>query len=161
MSKRSTVKFALLSYYILLIIFNNIHPEVTAGIGRSGVRIPVEAEEFSFFSRTFQTSCGSHPASHSMGTGTFFVGVQWPWREVATHLRLAPTFSMTGAIPVPFLHPRVRNLPAYSKLPSIIIWKISTRVSFHKRRVPLLKVFIRMEVRFECAVGGVRHPQHT
>jgi hypothetical protein len=45
-----------------------------------------------------------------MGTGTFFLGVQRPWREGATHLRLVPMFNMTGAIPVPFLHPRVRNL---------------------------------------------------
>jgi len=43
-----TVKFALSRYYILLIIFNNIHPEVRAGIERSGVRIPLEAVEFPF-----------------------------------------------------------------------------------------------------------------
>jgi hypothetical protein len=39
----------------------------------------------------------------------FFVGVQRPWREVATHPNLVPMFRMTGAILVPFLHPRVET----------------------------------------------------
>lgn len=62
-----------------------------------------------FSSPELSTSCGSHPASHSLGTGTFFVGVKRPWREVATHLHLVPLFRMTGAMPVPFLHPRVET----------------------------------------------------
>jgi hypothetical protein len=39
----------------------------------------------------------------------FFVGVKRPWREVATLLNLVPMFRMTGAIPIPFLHPRVET----------------------------------------------------
>jgi hypothetical protein len=45
--------------------------------GRSGDRIPVEAK----FSTLVQTGPGAHPASYTMGTGSF-PGVKWPGRGV-------------------------------------------------------------------------------
>jgi hypothetical protein len=45
--------------------------------GRSGDRIPVEAR----LSTPVQNGPGSHPASHTIGTGSF-IRVKWPGRGV-------------------------------------------------------------------------------
>jgi hypothetical protein len=53
--------------------------------GRSGDRIPVGAR----FSGPVQTGSGAHPASYTMGTGSF-PGVKWPGRGVDHPPHLAP-----------------------------------------------------------------------
>jgi len=55
------------------------------GLDISGDRIPVEAR----FSAPAQTGPGAHPASCTMGTGSF-PGVNWPGREVDHPPPLAP-----------------------------------------------------------------------
>jgi hypothetical protein len=53
--------------------------------GRSGVRIPVRAR----FSAPVQTGPGTHPASCTMGTGSF-QGAKRRGVALTTHLHLAP-----------------------------------------------------------------------
>ena len=53
--------------------------------GRSGDRIPVEAR----FSAPVQTCPGDHPASYTMGTGSF-PGVKQPGRGVDHRTHIAP-----------------------------------------------------------------------
>jgi len=57
--------------------FSSIHPTDSLRAGRSGDRIPVEAR----FSAPVQTGPGAHPASYTMGTGSF-PGVKRPRRGV-------------------------------------------------------------------------------
>ena len=79
----------------LLVYFNNIYiknPDRDSVVGiatRYGLdgmdRIPVGA----IFSAPFQTGYKTHPASYSMGTGSF-PGVEWPGRGVDHPPHLAP-----------------------------------------------------------------------
>jgi hypothetical protein len=65
--------------YIIIIIFFSLRA------GRSGDRIPVEAR----FSAPIQTGPGAHPASYTMGTGSF-LGVKRLGRGVDHPHHLAP-----------------------------------------------------------------------
>ena len=58
---------------------------VTRRAGRSGDRIPVEVR----FSTPFETGPGAHPASYTIGTGSFS-GVKWPERGFDYPPHLAP-----------------------------------------------------------------------
>jgi hypothetical protein len=50
-----------------------------------------------------QTSSGTHPASYSMNTGGFFLGVKRPLREYDHSPRFAPRLRMSVAV-LPFPH---------------------------------------------------------
>jgi hypothetical protein len=66
--------------------------------GRSGVRVPAGAGNFTLLHR-LQTGSGAHTASYSVGTTNSFPGVKRPGREATTHLHLVPMSRMCGATP--------------------------------------------------------------
>jgi hypothetical protein len=53
----------------------------TLRAGRPRFRIPEGARGFCV-PQNIRTVSGAHPASYSVGTGFFFLGVNRPWREV-------------------------------------------------------------------------------
>jgi len=66
--------------FVTIVDFRRVGRDSSVGIvtwraGRSGDRIPVGAR----FSAPFQTGPGAHPASYTIGTGSF-PGVKWPER---------------------------------------------------------------------------------
>jgi hypothetical protein len=67
--------------------------------GRSGVRVPAGAGNFSLHHR-IQTGSGAYPASYPVGTGgSFPEGKTARGVELTTHFHLVPRSRMRGAIP--------------------------------------------------------------
>ena len=95
-------------YYVTQCTFRNIcmcGPGSSVGIatelraGRSGDRVPVEAR----FSAPVQTGPGAHPASCTMGTGSFPRGKYGRGVMLTTHPLLVPWSWKSRAIPLPTL----------------------------------------------------------
>ena len=66
--------------------------------GRSGVRIPVGAGDFSV-SQNLQTGAGSHPVLYLMGAEVLSRRQSGGGVKLSTHFHLEPRLRMSGVIP--------------------------------------------------------------